>query len=171
VPRLVAQLRGTAWPLAALLIGILCAIAAIFLTYAQLPGRVLVFVLATLALLIGLAGLFIQNLRPDPPEVEDDDAPRPLQIYKETNCGIELPLLHQLAKAEAVLKSRIRDQGWEADWETVEHHHVLAETLLSQGELSQSFGEYCRAMRPLTEVLHRQRAKEESFQPIWDRTH
>ena len=82
---------------------------------------------------------------------------------------IEMPLLHKLARAEAVLQGRLRDNNWEADWAACRQHHDLAERFLSEGELPNAFREYCRAMRPLTEALHRQRNKEEIFQPVWDK--
>jgi protein phosphatase len=169
--RLAELLRGNHWPLTALFLGIVFAVGAILVAYAQLPGRVLLFILAILAFVSGLVGLVMQNWQEKPEDLDEPEDPRHLQIYRQTTCAIELPLLHQLAKAEAVLKNRIRDNQLDADWETAERHHELAERLERQGELTQSFGEYCRAMRPLSEVLHRQRGKEESFQPLWDRAH
>ncbi|HEY7428334.1 MAG TPA: hypothetical protein VH682_29145, partial [Gemmataceae bacterium] len=57
------------------------------------------------------------------------------------------------------------------DWNAYEEHSTAAEGLLQQGDLPGAFREYCRAMLPLTQALHKQRHKEEKFQPIfWDRS-
>jgi hypothetical protein len=81
-----------------------------------------------------------------------------------------MPLLQKLAKAETILQGRIRDNNWNADWDACRKHHDMAERYLGEGDLPDAFREYCRAMRPLTEALHRQRNKEEVFQPVWDRS-
>jgi len=165
--RLPDLLPGTAWTLLALILGIVLGMGAIFLTFAELPGSVPVFMLASLAVIAGLGGLFVQSLRPKAEVAEDE--PRRLQVYRQTTCAIELPLVQQLAKAEALLRGRIRDNGWNADWATCEQHQELARRSQSGGDLVQSFREYCRATSLLAEVVHRQRGKEESFQPVWDR--
>jgi PPM family protein phosphatase len=155
------------WPPIALVLGILLGIGAIALTFAELPGSIGVFLLATIAVIAGLGGLFVQNLRPKTEAVEEE--PRGLQIYRQTSCSIELPLVQQLAKSQAQLCGRIRDNGWDADWTSFEHHQELARHFQSEGDLVQAFREYCRATSLLAEVVRRQRGKEESFQPVWDR--
>ena len=42
---------------------------------------------------------------------------------------------------------------------------------MQESDWTNAFCEYCRAMRPLTEALRVQRQKEESFEPVWDKTH
>jgi hypothetical protein len=168
--RLVELLRHTAWPLAALFLGIVLAVGAILLTYAELSGGIAVFLLAAVALVAGLAGLLFQNMQET---IRDESRPaeaaRELQVYRKTPCAIDRRLLDKLARAADVLKTRVHDHHWEADWETFQRHHESAERLLARGELTPAFREYCRAMRPLVEVVHRQRGGEESFQPVWER--
>jgi PPM family protein phosphatase len=155
------------WPPVALMLGILFGVGAILLTFADLPGSLGIFLLAALAVGAGLGGLVLQNLRPKNENADDEQ--RPLHIYRRTPCAIELPMVQQLAKAEAVLRGRIRENGWDADWGHCEQHQELARRYQDQGDLVQSFSEYCRATTLLAEVVHRQRGKEESFQPVWDR--
>jgi protein phosphatase len=155
------------WPPVALMLGILFGVSAIVLTFADLPGSLGVFLLAALAVVVGLGGLFVQNLRYRN-EILDDE-PRPLHFYRRTPCAIELPLVQQLAKAEALLRGRVRENGWDVDWSHCEQHKELARRYQDEGNLVQSFSEYCRATTLLAEVVHRQRGKEESFQPVWDR--
>ncbi len=155
------------WPSLALGLGIVFGVSAILLTYADLPGRLGVFLLAALAVLAGLGGLLVQNLRPKKEAMED--GARSVQVYRRTPCAIELPLVQQLAKAEALLRGRVRENGWDADWAICEQHQEQARRYQDEGNLMQSFCEYCRATTLLAEVVHRQRGKEESFQPVWDR--
>jgi hypothetical protein len=124
-------------------------------------------VLAALALVVGMVGLLLQareeQLRARSPQ------PPPARIHRQAACGIELPLLQKLARAEAILQGRLREHNWDADWAVSRRHHDQAERFLNEGDLPDAFREYCRAMRPLTEALHRQRNKSEVFQPVWDK--
>jgi protein phosphatase len=154
-------------PLLALLLGVVLALGAVVLTYFNQAGGLPVFLLAALALGVGLVGLLVQAREerrqagmPKPP---------PAKVHRQAHCGIEMPLLHKLARAETLLQERLRDRNWEADWDDCRKHHDLAERHLNEGDLADAFREYCRAMRPLTEALHRQRSKEEVFQPVWDK--
>jgi hypothetical protein len=63
------------------------------------------------------------------------------------------------------------EKQWSPDWKLYEECASAAETLLQKGDLPGAFREYCRALMPLTNALNRHRNKEESFQPLWDRTH
>ena len=159
--------RRELWPSLALTLGIVFGVSAILLTYADLPGNLGVFLLAALAVAAGLGGLLVQNLRPK--KGATDDEARPVQVYRRAPCAIEMPLVQQIAKAEALLRGRVRDNGWDADWANCEQHQELARRYQDEGNLVQSFCEYCRATTLLAEVVHRQRGKEESFQPVWDR--
>jgi PPM family protein phosphatase len=159
-----------AWPLAALVLGILLALAAIGITYAKL-GIVLgllVFVLAAAALGAGIVGLLMQN-RQESRAVDENGQNTDLRIHRRAACDIELTLLKKLAHAEALLEDRIRDHQWTADWDDCKKHHDLAEQHLNEGALTDAFREFCLAMRPLSEALERQRNKEENFQPVWDK--
>ncbi|MCC6421650.1 MAG: serine/threonine-protein phosphatase [Gemmataceae bacterium] len=164
-----AWLRWLPPPLPALFAGIVLALTAIALTLLQLPGGVPTFLLGALAIAAGLGGLFVQaneekRGRTHPPQASQG------KVHRQAACGIELPLLQKLARAEAVLQGRIRDRNWDADWDVYRRHRDLAERCMNDGELPDAFREYCRAMRPLTEALQRQRNKEEVFQPVWDKT-
>jgi protein phosphatase len=156
------------WPLPSLLLGILLALGAIGLTLARLGGGAVMFVLAALALGAGLVGLLLQNRRESVRGGDEADANEP-KVHRQVACAIELPLLRKLAKAEQMLEDRIRERQWTANWDEFRQHNSQAEQLLQKGALAESFCEYCRAMRPLSEAVSRQRQKEEVFQPVWDR--
>ncbi len=155
-------------PLPSLFVGILLALGAILLTIFEVPGGMPTFLLAAVAVALGLVGLLVQTSHERQQTGETPKASQ-AKIHRQAPCGIELPLLQKLARAEAILQGRIRDKNWQADWDACRKHHDLAQRFLDEGELSEAFREYCRAMRPLTEALQRQRNKEEVFQPVWDK--
>jgi hypothetical protein len=156
------------WTFMLMVLGIVLALGAIALTYAHQGGGIAMFVVAALAFAIGLVGLLLQNRQDAQPTSEEDEG-RELRIHRQVACGIELPLLKKLIKAEATLEGRIRDRNWTADWDDCKKHFALAEQHLHKGSLTDAFREYCRAMRPLSEAVQQQRHKEEVFQPIWDK--
>ncbi len=155
-------------PLPALAFGITLALGAMALTVFELPYAVPAFLLGAVAITLGLAGLVIQANQDKARRAEDHSTQA--KIHRQSECGIQLPLLNKLARAEQVLQERLRDRNWEADWDVSRQHHDLAEQHRNEGDLLEAFREYCRAIRPLTEALHRQRNKEESFQPVWDKS-
>jgi protein phosphatase len=171
----VARAQAASWqdwlppPLPALFAGILLALAAIALTILDWQGGMPTFLLAAVAIVVGLVGLLVQahQERRDFTEVPQPTAQA--KIHRQAPCDIELELLQRLARAETVLEERIREKNWQADWDACRKHHDLAERYLSDGDLADAFREFCRAMRPLTEALQRQRNKEEVFQPVWDK--
>jgi protein phosphatase len=161
--------QPVSWEISALALGVLLAAGAVASVFANLPtlGSV-TFGLAALTLVAGLVGLWIHLRQEGQRRAQKTERPR-LKIHRHSPCDIEPPLLHKLAKAEAHLAQWARERQWEADWAVYQQHHQLAEGLLGQGDLEGAFREYCRAMRPLTEAVQRQRSKEEVFQPIWDK--
>jgi protein phosphatase len=158
------------WP-AALLAGTLLALQAMVFEFQEWKGTAaLTFVLALAAIVAGVAGLFIhyrrERLRAT---AEEPDSPAP-RIHRQCSCLVEQPLLDRLSRAVRTLRHHAEEKHWAPDWKTYEEHATSAEELLNQGDLPAAFREYCRAMLPLTRVLHKQRNKEEKFQPnFWDR--
>jgi hypothetical protein len=72
-------------------------------------------------------------------------------------------------RAVASLRQHLSDKEWESDLATCDTYQAEGAKHLAKGDLASAFREYCRSMRPLTETLQRQRNKEESFKPVWDR--
>jgi protein phosphatase len=160
------------WP-AALLGGTLLAMLAIYLEIRRSPVAAgSVFVLAFAAIVGGLVGLFLQYRRERlRAQTEDEELPAP-RIHRHAICRVEPALLERLTRAVKGLRQHADEKHWTPDWKAYEEHFTAAEGLLNQGDLSGAFREYCRAMLPLTRALHKQRNKEEKFQPIfWDRSH
>jgi protein phosphatase len=156
------------WPLGALFLGAVLAGGAATLTYSQHAGGVLLFLLAALVIGAGLVGLILEYVKEKQNGTRDEDRPPP-KVYRQAPCGVEKPLLDRLIKAAQNLKARAQDKQWDTDWGAYEYHQQLADRHLDQEDLSGAFAEYCRATHVLLEALHRQRNKEEVFQPVWDK--
>jgi PPM family protein phosphatase len=160
------------WP-AALLGGTLLAVLAIYLEIQRwLATAGMAFLFAFAAIIAGLVGLFLQYRRERlRAQMEEEELPAP-RIHRQTTCRVEPALLERLTRAVKGLRQHADEKHWMPDWKTYEEHFTTAEDLLHQGDLPGAFREYCRAMLPLTRALHKQRNKEEKFQPIfWDRSH
>jgi protein phosphatase len=159
------------WWALALFGGTLLAVAAGGLEYVKEDGMaVFTFLLAVAAIVAGLVGLALHYRRERAQAEGEDDTPAP-RIHRHASCGVEMPLLDRLARVLTSLRQHAEERHWEADWKSYEEHHAAAEALFRRNDLTGTFREYCRAMLPLTRALHKQRNKEESFQPLWDKTH
>ncbi len=158
------------WPLILLFLGISLAMVAIYLKAFERPGDLPTFVLAALTLFSGVAGLMFQSAResnePPPPEEQEPLAPR---VYRETACGIELPVVERLVHAVETLEERIKEKNWEMNRDTCHDHREKGRRLQRQGDLRGAFREDCRAMLMLMDAVSKQRNKEESFKPLWDK--
>lgn len=158
------------WPFHCLTLGILLAAVAVFLLMENLKiAGVLSMVLAALSIIAGLIGLYLQHqrdMRLEDSEAEFSAKPR---TYRQVTCPIEKPLVEKLARAETNLKTQIETKSWDVDWQSYKEHHNLAEKHVEQNNLAGAFREYCRAMTPLLDTLHKQRGKGEEFRPFWDK--
>lgn len=163
------RLRRPPWPLAALISGTLLAATAIAMHTAEWRGAVAVFLLGSVAIFAGFAGLLIYARRDTVGSVAAPE-PRTPRIHRSSPCNIEAPLLDKLAKTVKSLQQHARDKHWEPDWQDIENHQLGAERLLIHHDLAGAFREYCHAMLPLAEAAHQHRNKEEEFKPHWDRT-
>ncbi|MFL6110940.1 MAG: PP2C family protein-serine/threonine phosphatase, partial [Catenulispora sp.] len=134
-PALADRLRQVPWPVHLLGSGTLLVLAAIGLNAAELPGGVAVFVLAAAAIGVGLVGLGMHTRRERARAAEAGE-PERINIYRQTECRIERGLLERWAKAEFILRQRVRDQGWEADWPAYQAHREEADRRLRDGDLS-----------------------------------
>jgi protein phosphatase len=127
------------------------------------------FAVAAVGLLAGLVGLTIYYLRE-----RERDSRKPkrvkLSVYRQFPCPVVRPLLDRMAQAEEGLRRWTQAHNWEADWQTSQRHHDLAKSLADQGDLAAAFREYCRAVRPFTEALQRERLRDDTTQPVWEKT-
>jgi hypothetical protein len=129
------------------------------------------FVLAFAAIMAGLVGLVLQYRRERQRAAsEDDDDEAPPRIHRQTPCGVEPQLLDRLVRAVRTLHQYAWEKNWSPDWPSYDEHIKAAESLMQTNDLPAAFREYCRALLPLTRALNKQRNKEESFKPLWDKT-
>jgi protein phosphatase len=169
-PKRKAQLPRIPWPMATLVGGLAMAGCAVLLkNFSASDFLVLMaFVLATGAILTGLIGMIVHYNQESqrPPE---EPAPGKPHIYRQSACPVDQALVDKVAKAIVALRNQLKERQWEADWTGVEVQSEHAQRILTQGKLQESFSEYCRGMRLLTEALQRQRAKTDSFAGVWDK--
>jgi protein phosphatase len=156
------------WSIVAMCLGTVFAAMALVLTYYNIPGGGFLFLIATGVVAAALVGLIVHLQREKQRRAKDVDYPPP-QIYRSASCLIERPLLDKLIKAAQSVKEHAVEKQWDVDWEGFHQQQEFAQSLLNQGDPAAAFREYCRAMRLLLEALHRQRNKEEIFQPVWDK--
>jgi protein phosphatase len=161
--------RRIPWPLYPLLAGVALAAGAIGLMAAQLPGGGAAFVLAALAIVGGLVGLVVYTHLEKQRQAQAKPAFRPrTKIYREGDARPDKKFIAKLGRLEATLAAHARERGWEIDWSAQQKHHQKAAELLAQGDGTGALLSVCRAIRPLSEALQRNRHKEESFQPVWE---
>lgn len=160
------HLRWWVWSLA---LGVVLACYAIVLKfYGHGEAGIAVFGLAVVAIVAGLIGLSAFLQKEKKRLAAELDLPTP-QIYRSSRCQIERALVEKLSKAVAALKQQLDEKQWGVEREAYEKHLEQAEHLAKQGQMVDSFREYCRAMRCLAEAVRRQRPKGEAFNPVWDR--
>ncbi len=156
------------WPLLCLLAGILLAVIAILLTVNNIPGNVVAFLGAAVALTAGVAGIMMQFRKADD-HVEDSRPLSPPKVYRSVPCAPTRPLLEKLSKAHTLLKERIQLNGWNADWQASDRHQQQAEQHLKADQLNEAFRETCRGLAVLTDAIQRNRSKTEVFLPLWEK--
>lgn len=157
------------WPLLCLLGGLGLAVLAIFLTISNIPGNVVAFLFAALALISGVAGVMFQFRKQGEKKNEPVPAASPPKVYRKSACTVGKPLLEKMFKALTQLKERIQEFGWNTDWNTLQKHQKLSEELIEQNRLAEAFRETCRALAILTDTIQRSRGKSEVFQPLWEK--
>lgn len=159
------------WPVLSLSVGTLLATTGIALHLAIQPVSswgIVLFLLAIGPIVAGMGGLISEQRQRKLNQPEDEQqVPR---VYRSRSCTLNKGLMDKIAKAASTFKQLAEEMKWESDFTTYEEHHEKAEHALKAGDLAGAFAEYCRAMRPLNATLHKHRSKEESFQPVWEKT-
>jgi serine/threonine protein phosphatase PrpC len=166
--RLKPVVKRLPWPLVSIFLGISLAVIAIYLIAFKKPGDLVTFIAAAVALLSGVAGLMVQNKRETGPPSPAEPPPTP-RIYRETACGVELPVVQRLVHAVEELDGRIKEKNWQIDRTVCQDCRDKGRLLQDRGDLAGAFREDCRAMLMLMEAISKQRNKEESFMPLWDK--
>ena len=156
------------WPIWSMAAGILLAISAIILTMIQLSMVAYVaFLLAALSLVGGLAGVFFQYKQDtQPPEPVTQASPP--KIHRMVKFAHSKEMVDKLSKAFAPLEERLREHGWEADWDNLRSLQGKMEEYVGKEQYRNAFREACRALRLLTEAIRKKSNKEERFRPVWE---
>jgi hypothetical protein len=101
--------------------------------------------------------------------VEPEEQPTLPRIHRSASCRVEQPMLEKVMRNVKAMRQRAEERHWEFNQPYYDEHAAQAEQLLAKGEVGGAFRESCLAMMPLSAALHKQRNKEEMFQPLWDK--
>jgi PPM family protein phosphatase len=154
------------WPFALLVLGIVLAVVAIYQTQQNVGGGIVVFMIAAVLVLVGLAGLVFHASR-ESKQSEAVPEKRPLRVYRQTSCAIELPMVQQQCKILASLEKRLRENDWAVDWNTYRQFLDKGRGAMENNQLRESYRQHALAMLMLLETLAAHRNREEAFKPLW----
>ncbi len=158
------------WWLATLFTGTVLTVGAVVLHANGYPGGLVSFLIGLPAVLAGLIGLGLHYQREQARLAhERENAVDPPRIHRKAPCRIEPPLLERLDAAVQSLRRQIQEKQWAMEGDESVIHQRQAVYLRQRNDLPAAFREYCLALLPLTEVMNRNRKKEEVFLPIWDK--
>jgi protein phosphatase len=154
------------WGFILLILGILLGIPAIVLSYYAMMGAIVAFVLCGLTLLAGIVTLMVQNIR-ETRHLAERPEERSLQVYRQTPCPIDAAIYERLVQSAKTLEDSIKEKNWEYDARGLHARLDQASLQFKQQHLVEAFREQCRAMLILMDTVHRYRAKNEDFKPLW----
>lgn len=162
--------RIAPWPFTALGAGTILAILSLVMRFNEAPGSISLFMLAALAILVGLIGLVIHLMKePENEPALADDKPRTLNVYKRHDCKLSPALAEKFAQLESSLADGMKEQGVQVDWTAHGKLAAAAEQAKSKGDDVAAFRARCVSLLFLAEAFHKSRHKQESFRPSWDR--
>jgi protein phosphatase len=155
------------WAGIALGAGTTLAVVALVLLVLRQPQSFVIgtFLLASLALVLGLLGLWRSHRQEQAAQPEDE--PNPPQVYRRAPARVDQALFDKLAHTASNLEEIAREKGWHVNWPAHQRHAETTRKALQSRDLLNAFRSLCRAMALLTEVLRQHRNKEEIFQPHW----
>jgi protein phosphatase len=161
--------RRVPWPFTALGAG--CALAGLtmLMQFNQVPGAVLLFILAAGLIVAGVIGLFLHVQKEPPPDAVEQapETPRELHVYKKHDCTITPELAERFEQLEASLLEGMRGQGVPLDEAAHARLAAAAQGAAGKGDAVGAFRARCESLLFLAEAFHKARHKQESFQPNW----
>ena len=160
--------RVVPWPFTAIGGGCLLALLSLLMQQSEIPGAMLVFLVAAVTILAGLLGLFIQvKKEPETDPAGGSAEPRTLNIYKRHNCTITPELADKFAEVEKSLAQGMTEQGIPVDWEAHARLVSAAESADGKPGDDPGFRARCESLLFLAEAYHKSRHKQEAFRPTW----
>jgi hypothetical protein len=137
-----------------------------------LPGAWLTFLLATAAVLTGVAGLawqyHVEQLRLARAEEAAATFVEP-RIHRRAVWTVDATMVEKWERLLEGLRQRAGERHWSVELAESDVFRRNAEEALVREDWTTAFRELCRSFLPLTRALQRHRHKEEVFQPVWDK--
>jgi serine/threonine protein phosphatase PrpC len=156
------------WPFTALGLGSALALLSLVMQHNDVPGYVILFLVAAAAILAGLIGLIVQlKKEPEEDQSQTHEKNRSLNVYKRHDCSISPELAERFAQLETTLVEGMKGQGIQVDWDA---HAKLAngvEVAKKKSDDAAAFRARCVSLLFLAEAFHKSRHKQESFRPSW----
>src|SRR5262245_33663284 len=161
--------RRLPWPVSSLLAGVALAGLFVVALAAELPGSIVLFVLALIALGVGLVGLGLHTKQQEQKREQFEDwTPEEVHIYRQYSCWIERALIDKFTKMDAALRQNMRNRKLAVDWNAYEQLRDQSDKALQVSDLQGAFREQCRALGLLARTFNKHRHKEEEFRPNWE---
>lgn len=160
--------RRIPWPFTILGLGSLLALTSLAMHAGEIPGAMVIFLLAALVIVGGIVGLVLFFREPETPHTSsvEINALRPLNVYKRHSCEINPALLDRFAQLEKSLIEAMKAQEVPADWEAHKPLAAAAEAAV-KGPPEEAFRARCRSLVLLASSFNKSRQKEEAFRPDW----
>ncbi len=167
---LAAWNRKVPLPYTALGGGGLLAALALAMHLAEIPGASVLFILAAVVILGGIAGLVAQLMKEEPEQEAPppEEGPRELHVYKTTACPVTPEVVEKFAGLEAALVQAMKAQDVAADWGAHDKLARAADAAKPKGD-ADAVRARCKSLLFLAEAFHKARNKGESFRPNWDK--
>jgi protein phosphatase len=153
------------WWVVSLLLGPFLVISAVYLVVSEHRGAVPVFLLAALAILAGLVGLFVHYFKEKAQVSAILDYPEP-KIYRHSTFQVDRTLVDKLDQAVTVLRRRAEERSWQIDEPLYQQHHSASHGRLQKSDLVGAFRENCRALLVLSGA---NLDREELGPPVWEK--
>lgn len=160
--------RRVPWPFSVLGAGSLLAVLSLIMQVSEVPGAMMLFLLAALVIVGGLVGLVLYLRKGEEAnEAADDSAPRTLNVYKSYPCEVSPAILANLTKLEKSLMETMKAQEVPADWAAHQKLAAAAEAAEKKGPPADAFRARCKSLGMLAASFNKSRHKEEAFRPSW----
>ena len=152
--------RRIPWSYGLLGLGSLIAIISIVL---HIP---LLFALAAIVIVAGIAGLILHFRRPNANQLSNDPTQTgELHVYKGYPFEHSAPLMERFAAVDAQLSESLKDRTDGVDWKAHAKWTAATAEQLTKSDNVAAFRARCKAVQVLATAFNNDRSKEESFSP------
>lgn len=155
------------WPFLALSLGAALAVLSVWLKSEAIPGYTVAFAVAAAAILTGLIGLYFFLRKRDDLSDHDPEATIELRIYRDYTFEINQQLADRFAQLDEQLRASIGEQDFGVDWKAHDQLLEAGRAAAQANDWPKAFRHCFLAVQLLATSIHKNRQKDEVFQPNW----